>query len=77
MSNCLDYHEWKHQLLMERVNASQIDLINGLLSKGDHEQRNHEKFKTIKHTSVDDQIDSDIIFDDPYVEDNSRALNMI
>ncbi|GKD95068.1 reverse transcriptase domain-containing protein, partial [Tanacetum coccineum] len=33
-----------------------------------------KKFKTIKHTSVDDQIDSDIIFDDPYVEDNSRQF---
>ncbi|GKE03531.1 hypothetical protein Tco_1395549, partial [Tanacetum coccineum] len=60
--------------VINELNASQIDLINGLLSKGDHEQRNHEKFKTIKHTSVDDQIDSDIIFDDPYVEDNSRQF---
>ncbi|GJY91877.1 hypothetical protein Tco_0507659 [Tanacetum coccineum] len=57
--------------VISEVNASQIDLINGLLSKGDHEHRNHEKSKTIKHTSVDDQIDSHIIFDDPYVEDNS------
>nr|GEY84516.1 hypothetical protein [Tanacetum cinerariifolium] len=38
---------------------------------GDPEQRNHEKFKTIKHAYVDDQIDSDIHFDDPYVEDKS------
>ncbi|GJT94140.1 hypothetical protein Tco_1082985 [Tanacetum coccineum] len=38
---------------------------------GDHEHKNHEKFETIKHTSINDQIDSDIIFDDPYVEDNS------
>ncbi|GKE08497.1 retrovirus-related pol polyprotein from transposon TNT 1-94 [Tanacetum coccineum] len=53
------------------VNASQIDLINGLLSKGDHEHKNHEKLKTVIHTSADDQIDSDIIFDDPYVEDNN------
>ncbi|GJY06540.1 hypothetical protein Tco_0373594 [Tanacetum coccineum] len=30
-----------------------------------------KEFETIKHTSVDDQIDSDIIFNDPYVEDNS------
>ncbi|GJT60520.1 hypothetical protein Tco_1004053 [Tanacetum coccineum] len=54
------------------VNASQIDLRNGLLSKGDHEHRNHKKFKTIKHTFADDQIDFNIIFDDPYVEDNSE-----
>ncbi|GJY35787.1 hypothetical protein Tco_0421165 [Tanacetum coccineum] len=30
--------------------------------------------KTIKHKFIDDQIDSDIIFDDPYVEDNSRQF---
>ncbi|GKD42058.1 hypothetical protein Tco_1266703, partial [Tanacetum coccineum] len=35
-----------------------------------HEQVNHVKRKTINHTSDDDQIDSDIIFDDPYVENN-------
>ncbi|GKA58127.1 hypothetical protein Tco_0757315 [Tanacetum coccineum] len=57
------------------VHASQIDLINGLLSKGDHEHKNHEKFKTIKHTSADDQIDSDIIFNDPYVEDDIEDAN--
>ncbi|GJR58350.1 hypothetical protein Tco_1500512 [Tanacetum coccineum] len=57
--------------VISEVHASQIDLTNGLLSKGDHEHKNHEKFKTIKHTSADDQINSDIIFDDPYVEDDS------
>ncbi|GKB06608.1 retrovirus-related pol polyprotein from transposon TNT 1-94 [Tanacetum coccineum] len=35
-----------------------------------HEQVNHAKRKTIIHTSDDDQIDSNIIFDDPYVENN-------
>ncbi|GJU06860.1 hypothetical protein Tco_1123290, partial [Tanacetum coccineum] len=60
--------------IISKVNASQIDQINGLLSKGDHVHRNHEKFKTIKHTSADDQIDSDIIFDDPYVENNSGQV---
>ncbi|GJY99808.1 hypothetical protein Tco_0517238 [Tanacetum coccineum] len=53
------------------VNASQIDMINGLLSKSDHEHKNNEKLKTIIHTSADDQIDSNIIFDDPYMENNS------
>nr|GEW18919.1 hypothetical protein [Tanacetum cinerariifolium] len=33
-----------------------------------HEQVNHTKHKTIIHTFDDDQIDSNIIFDDPYVE---------
>ncbi|GKA95458.1 hypothetical protein Tco_0817496 [Tanacetum coccineum] len=58
--------------LISEVNASQIDMINGLLSKSDHEQRHHEKLETIIHTSGDDQIDSDIIFDDLYVDNNSR-----
>ncbi|GKD12626.1 hypothetical protein Tco_1197033, partial [Tanacetum coccineum] len=35
-----------------------------------HEQMHHEKRKTIIQTSDDDQIDSNIIFDDPYVENN-------
>ncbi|GJS92860.1 hypothetical protein Tco_0799828 [Tanacetum coccineum] len=54
--------------LINEVNASHI---NRLLSKSDHEHRHHEKLKTIIHTSADDQIDSDIIFDDPYVDNNS------
>ncbi|GKD12384.1 hypothetical protein Tco_1196791 [Tanacetum coccineum] len=49
----------------------QFDMINGLLLKSDHEQRHHEKLETIIHTSADDQIDSDIIFDDPYVDNTS------
>ncbi|GKD34887.1 hypothetical protein Tco_1250396 [Tanacetum coccineum] len=36
------------------VNASQIDMNNGLLSKSDQEQRHHEKLETIIHTYVDD-----------------------
>ncbi|GJS75029.1 hypothetical protein Tco_0724910 [Tanacetum coccineum] len=36
--------------------------------KGIHEQTNHEKLKPIINISADDQIDSNIIFDDPYVE---------
>ncbi|GJV05148.1 hypothetical protein Tco_1338717 [Tanacetum coccineum] len=35
-----------------------------------HEQENHVKYKAIIHTSNDDQIDSNIIFDDSYVENN-------
>ncbi|GKA02374.1 hypothetical protein Tco_0675039 [Tanacetum coccineum] len=35
-----------------------------------HEQVNRVKRKTIIHTSDDDQIDSNIIFNDPYVENN-------
>ncbi|GJU60332.1 hypothetical protein Tco_1238098 [Tanacetum coccineum] len=35
-----------------------------------YEQMRHEKRKTIIQTSDDEQIDSNIIFDDPYVENN-------
>ncbi|GJR45391.1 retrovirus-related pol polyprotein from transposon TNT 1-94 [Tanacetum coccineum] len=35
-----------------------------------HDQMSHVKRKTIIHTSDDDQIDSNIIFDDPFVENN-------
>ncbi|GKC15703.1 hypothetical protein Tco_1012485 [Tanacetum coccineum] len=35
-----------------------------------HEQVSHVKYKTIIQTSDDDQIDSNIIFDDPYVDNN-------
>ncbi|GJU24924.1 hypothetical protein Tco_1163545 [Tanacetum coccineum] len=35
-----------------------------------HEQMHHEKCKIIIQTFDDDQIDSNIIFDDPYVENN-------
>nr|GEV18603.1 hypothetical protein [Tanacetum cinerariifolium] len=35
------------------------------------EQMHHEKRKTIIQTSDDDQIDSNIVFDDPYVENNN------
>ncbi|GJU20154.1 hypothetical protein Tco_1153496 [Tanacetum coccineum] len=35
-----------------------------------HKQVNHVKRKTIIHASDDGQIDSNIIFDDPYVENN-------
>nr|GEU64836.1 hypothetical protein [Tanacetum cinerariifolium] len=57
---------------ISEVNASQIDMINGLLSRSDHEHKNHEKLKIVIHTSVVDQIDSNIIFDNPYVDHNSR-----
>nr|GFD53222.1 hypothetical protein [Tanacetum cinerariifolium] len=41
-----------------------------MLSKGVHEHTNHEKLKIVSNTSGDDQIDSNIISDDPYVENN-------
>nr|GEZ37680.1 hypothetical protein [Tanacetum cinerariifolium]GEZ77357.1 hypothetical protein [Tanacetum cinerariifolium] len=59
---------------VSEVNASHIDLISGILSKGVHEHTKHEKLKTIINTSNDDQIDSNIIFDDTYVENNGRTV---
>ncbi|GKF04068.1 hypothetical protein Tco_0034736, partial [Tanacetum coccineum] len=56
------------------VNASQVDMINGLLSKNDHEQRHYEKLETLIHKSDVDQINYDIIFDDPYVVNNSGKV---
>ncbi|GJU36978.1 hypothetical protein Tco_1185332 [Tanacetum coccineum] len=56
---------------ISEVNASQINLISGMLSKGVHEDTNHEKLKNVINTFGDDQIDSNIIFDDPYVKKNS------
>ncbi|GJY84919.1 hypothetical protein Tco_0498945 [Tanacetum coccineum] len=55
---------------ISEVNASQINLISGMLSKGVHEHTDHEKLKTIINPFADDQIDANIIFDDPYVENN-------
>ncbi|GJU58266.1 hypothetical protein Tco_1236032 [Tanacetum coccineum] len=43
-------------------------------STKDHEQVNCVQRKTIIHTSNDDQIDSNIIFDDPYVENNGGTV---
>ncbi|GKB37919.1 hypothetical protein Tco_0882861 [Tanacetum coccineum] len=56
--------------VISEVNASQINLISRMLSKGVHEHTNHEKLQIFINTSADDQIDSNIIFDHPYVKDN-------
>nr|GEU31815.1 hypothetical protein [Tanacetum cinerariifolium] len=69
-----DYGDDTLEEVNATVNAFQIDMINGLLSRSNHEQRHHEKLKTIIQTSVDDQIDYDIIFDDPYVDCNSGKV---
>ncbi|GJW26033.1 hypothetical protein Tco_0039844 [Tanacetum coccineum] len=54
------------------VNALQIHLKSRIHSESVHEHTNHAKIKTAINTFDDDQIDSSIIFDDPYVENNSR-----
>ncbi|GJZ92547.1 hypothetical protein Tco_0664612 [Tanacetum coccineum] len=53
---------------MPSYDAKAVSGVNA--SSKVHEQMRHEKRKTIIQTSDDDQIDSNIIFDDPYVENN-------
>ncbi|GKF08680.1 hypothetical protein Tco_0042904 [Tanacetum coccineum] len=49
--------------------AKAVSEVNALSKV--HEQVTHVKCKTIIQKSEDDQIDSNIIFDDPYMENNS------
>ncbi|GJY68074.1 zinc knuckle CX2CX4HX4C containing protein [Tanacetum coccineum] len=53
---------------MPSNDAKAVSEVNALTKV--HEQVRHVKCKTIIQTSDDDQIDSNIIFDDPYVENN-------
>ncbi|GKA52618.1 hypothetical protein Tco_0745933 [Tanacetum coccineum] len=53
---------------LEELTAAAVSEVNA--SHKVREQENHVKRKTIIHASDDDQIDSNIIFDDPYVENN-------
>ncbi|GKG43628.1 hypothetical protein Tco_0482721, partial [Tanacetum coccineum] len=48
--------------------AKAVSKVNALHKA--HEQVNHVKCKTIINTSDDDKIDSNIIFDDHFVENN-------
>ncbi|GKE57407.1 hypothetical protein Tco_1496592 [Tanacetum coccineum] len=49
---------------------SEVNALHKMIPKGVHEHKNHGKRKTIVNTYDDDQIDSNIIFVDPYVENN-------
>nr|GEW62488.1 retrovirus-related Pol polyprotein from transposon TNT 1-94 [Tanacetum cinerariifolium] len=62
---------------VSEVNTSHIDLISSMISKGVHEHANHEIFKTVINISDDDQIDCNIIFNDPYVENNGQSIQTI
>ncbi|GJU91600.1 integrase, catalytic region, zinc finger, CCHC-type containing protein [Tanacetum coccineum] len=55
---------------LSEVNVSKTHINSQMPLKSVHEHTNHAKFKTIINIYDDDQIDSSIIFDDPYVEDN-------
>ncbi|GJT49864.1 putative ribonuclease H-like domain-containing protein [Tanacetum coccineum] len=54
--------------ILEEITAAAVSEVN--VSNKVHKKVNHVKHKTIIHTSYDDQIDYNIIFDDPYVENN-------
>ncbi|GKA15328.1 retrovirus-related pol polyprotein from transposon TNT 1-94, partial [Tanacetum coccineum] len=56
---------------VSEVNTSHIDLISSMISKGVHEHTTHGKLKTVINTSDDDQIDCNIIVDDPYMTINA------
>ncbi|GJV57360.1 hypothetical protein Tco_1458365 [Tanacetum coccineum] len=50
---------------VDEVQDSSSSFLKGLFSYYDHEQSHHEQQETIKSAYDDDQIDSNIIFDDP------------
>ncbi|GJR59308.1 hypothetical protein Tco_1501470 [Tanacetum coccineum] len=52
---------------------SEVNASHKMISKGVHEHKNHGKCKIVFNTSDDDQIDSNIIFNDPYVENNGGS----
>ncbi|GKC25117.1 hypothetical protein Tco_1027267 [Tanacetum coccineum] len=53
--------------------VSEVNASHEMIPKGVHEHKNHGKRKTIINTFDDDQIESNIIFDDPYVENNGES----
>ncbi|GKB33945.1 hypothetical protein Tco_0873346 [Tanacetum coccineum] len=57
--------------ILEELTATAVSEVNA--SHKVHEQANHVKRKTVINTSADDQIDSNIRFDDPYVENNGGS----
>nr|GEW77366.1 hypothetical protein [Tanacetum cinerariifolium] len=57
---------------VENVPSYDAKIVSGVnASSKVHEQVSYVKRKTIIQTTDDDQIDSNIIFDDPFVENNS------
>ncbi|GKD13307.1 hypothetical protein Tco_1197714 [Tanacetum coccineum] len=53
--------------------VSEVNASHKMIPKGVHEHKNYGKHKIIINTSDDDQIDSNIIFDDPYVGNSGRS----
>ncbi|GJV87520.1 integrase, catalytic region, zinc finger, CCHC-type containing protein [Tanacetum coccineum] len=59
---------------ISEVQTPSPSFMNSLFSKSDHEQTYHEQPKIINSTNGDDQINNDIIFDDPNVEINDGKV---
>nr|GEV09416.1 integrase, catalytic region, zinc finger, CCHC-type, peptidase aspartic, catalytic [Tanacetum cinerariifolium] len=47
--------------------VNEVNVSHKMIPKGVHEHKNHKKCKTVVNTSDDDQIDLNIIFDDPWL----------
>ncbi|GJY38409.1 hypothetical protein Tco_0424773 [Tanacetum coccineum] len=50
--------------------VSKVNASNKMIPNKVHEHKNHGKRNTVVNTYADDQIDTSIIFDDSYVENN-------
>ncbi|GJS10337.1 hypothetical protein Tco_0367133 [Tanacetum coccineum] len=60
---------------ISEVQTSSTSYMNPLFTDNDHEQEYHEQPKIINSTISDDQINSDIIFDNPNVEVNNGSVD--
>nr|GEW99025.1 hypothetical protein [Tanacetum cinerariifolium] len=68
---CYNCHEKGHHARdCQKPRVRDANKVNA--SSKVHEQMSNVKRKTTIQTSIDDQIDSNIIFDDPYVENNGE-----
>nr|GEV34831.1 hypothetical protein [Tanacetum cinerariifolium] len=52
---------------------SEVNASNKMIPNRVHEHKNHRKCNTVVNTSIDDQIDTSIIFDYPYVENKGGS----
>ncbi|GJV51663.1 hypothetical protein Tco_1447404 [Tanacetum coccineum] len=59
---------------ISEVQTPSTSFMNPLFFNSNHEQTYHEQPKIINSPTSDDQINSDIIFDDPYVEVNDESV---
>ncbi|GJS00066.1 hypothetical protein Tco_0316574 [Tanacetum coccineum] len=61
-------------VFISEVQNQSTSFMNPLYSQGDHEQTYHEQQEIIKPIIGNDQIISDIIFDDPHIEFNDGKV---